>query len=250
MSSSASPSPRPSPSFDAKAARYDELRPVDDQWWRAFDEIVRLGDLRGRRVIDVGCGTGRLAQALGERASARVWGVDVSEEMAVRARELGVNVRVARAEALPFKPGWFERGVLRMVAHLLDRPRAFGELARVIRSDGRVVVATSDPASFDEHWLREFFPSLRAIERARFPGEEELRTELTGAGFAFVTFTRLSVERTMTKEHALETIRAKIYSTYDLLTAEEYTAGLARAESELRETFPHRFDWLFAVASK
>jgi SAM-dependent methyltransferase len=189
-------------------------------------------------------------QALGERASARVWGVDVSEEMAARAHELGVNVRVARAEALPFKAGWFERGVLRMVVHLLDRPRAFGELARVLRSDGRVVVATSDPESFDDHWLRKVYPSLPAIERARFPGEEALRTELTGAGFTSVTFTRLSVERTLTKEHALETIRAKIYSTYDLLPAAEYAAGLARAESDLPETFPHRFDWLFAVASR
>src|SRR5437868_14457671 len=106
MSSSAS---RSTPSFDTKAARYDELRPVDEQWWRAYDEIVRAGDLRGRRILEVGCGTGRLAHALAERDLARVWAVDASPEMVAHAKALGVNARLARAEALPFKNGWFER---------------------------------------------------------------------------------------------------------------------------------------------
>src|SRR5919204_6519004 len=100
MSSSAS---RNSISFDSKAARYDELRPVDERWWRVFEEVVRVGDLRGRRVLEVGCGTGQLAHALAERALARVWAVDASPEMIARAKELGVNGRVAAADTLPFK---------------------------------------------------------------------------------------------------------------------------------------------------
>jgi SAM-dependent methyltransferase len=169
--------------------------------------------------------------------------------MVARAKALGVNARVARAEALPFKPGWFERAVLRMVAHLLDRPRAFAELARVLRADGRVVVATADPDSFDSGWLARLYPSVPAIERARFPDEPALRQELTQAGFATVEFSRVTFERTLTKEHAVETIRAKIYSTFDLLAPEEYAAGLARAEAELPESFQHRFSWLFAAGS-
>ena len=39
----------PSPDFDRYAARYDELRPVDENWWELFDAIVRAGDLRGAR---------------------------------------------------------------------------------------------------------------------------------------------------------------------------------------------------------
>src|SRR5262245_19418501 len=103
--------------FDRCAARYDELRPVDANWWQLFDRLVELGELRGARVLEVGCGTGRLADALAERALARVWAVDASAEMVARAKELGVNARVARAEALPFTRGWFDAAVMRMSLH-------------------------------------------------------------------------------------------------------------------------------------
>src|SRR6185312_2281426 len=99
MTSSASPSHRGNTSthFDELASRYDELRPADDNWWRVFDALVELGDLRGMRVLEVGAGTARFAAALAERAHARVWAVDASPTMIERAKAAGVNARVARA---------------------------------------------------------------------------------------------------------------------------------------------------------
>src|SRR3954447_10858611 len=116
--------PAPDGAFDRCAARYDELRPVDENWWQLFDRLVDLGELRGARVLEIGCGTGRLAEALAERALARVWAIDASAEMVARAKALGVNARLGRAEALPFKRGWFDAAVMRMSVHLVDRPRA------------------------------------------------------------------------------------------------------------------------------
>jgi len=240
----------PAVDFDPKAERYDELRPVDGAWWESFAAIARIGDFRGRRALEVGCGTGRLARALEERELARVWAVDPSRAMVERARALGVNARVARGEALPFKRGWFERAVMRMVAHLVDRPRVFAELARVLGAGGRIVVATEDPDTFDDVWLTRFFPSVPAIERARFPGEDALREELTSAGFAAPTFERLDVVRRLDREHVLATIRGRAFSTFDLLPPDEYAHGLARAEAELPESFDHRFRWLFAAAER
>ena len=240
----------PAVDFDPKAERYDELRPVDEAWWESFAEIARIGDFRGRRVLEVGCGTGRFARALEERELARAWAVDPSPAMVERARALGVNARVARGEALPFKRGWFERAVMRMVAHLVDRSRVFAELARVLAPGGRLVVATEDPDIFDDVWLTRFFPSVPAIERARFPGEEALRTELTSAGFAATRFERFDVVRRLEREHTLATIRERAFSTFDLLSPDEYAAGLARAQEELPPAFEHRFRWLIAAAHR
>jgi len=235
--------------FDGLAARYEELRPVDDNWWEAYEALVRLGHLRGRRVLEVGCGTGRLAQALEERELARVWAVDVSEAMVARARELGVNARVARAEALPFKAGWFDAVVMRMVLHLTDRPRALEQAARVLAPQGRLAIATEDPDSFDDVWFTRFFRSVPAIDRARFPTADVLRLELAAAGFGAVEIEHLRQHREQTRDRSLDLIRSKGLSTFSLLDPAEYEEGLARAEAELPERFEYRFDWLLVGAT-
>jgi ubiquinone/menaquinone biosynthesis C-methylase UbiE len=236
--------------FDGRAARYEELRPVDGNWWEVFDALVRLGELRGARVLEIGCGTGRLAQALEERELARVWAIDESEAMVARAKALGVNARHARAEALPFKEGWFDAVVSRMAIHLVDRPRAFAQAARVLGPGGRLAIATEDPRSFENVWFTRYFPSVPEIDRARFPSAEALRAELTAAGVPDVCVERLEQRRTTSRERALDVIRSRAFSTFDLLPPEEYAAGLARAERELPEQFEYRFDWLLAVARR
>jgi SAM-dependent methyltransferase len=236
--------------FDRCAARYDELRPVDANWWQLFEQLVELGELRGARVLEIGCGTGRLAHALEERALARVWAVDASSEMVARAKSLGVNARVARAEALPFKRGWFDAAVMRMSLHLVDRPRALAEVERILAPAGRIAIATENPARFDEVWFARWFPSVPAVDGARFPDEATLRAELAAAGLPDVRVEPLSQARALSREQALDVMRSKAYSTFELLPPEEYAAGLARAEAELPERLEYEFHWLVAVARR
>ena len=239
-------------SFDRLAGRYDELRPVDEHWWEVFDAIVRLGELRGKRVLEVGCGTGRLSEALEARAHARAWAVDASAAMVERAKALGVNARVARAEALPFKPGWFDAVVFRMAAHVVDRPRAFAEAARVLGPGGVVVVATEDPDGFEGVWFTPFFPSAVVIERERFPDEAALRADLAAAGFdgGAVAVERLTQRHSIERDRALDILRTKAYSTFELLPPAEYDAGLAAAEASLPATTAYDYHWLFATAAR
>jgi ubiquinone/menaquinone biosynthesis C-methylase UbiE len=233
--------------FARVAGSYDALRPADDRWWGVFDAIVEAGDLRGRRVLDLGCGTGQLAAALADRAVARVWAVDASDEMAAQARAAGVNVKVAPAERLPFKAGWFERAVSRMAVHLFDRPRAFAELRRVLADDGIAVIATLDPEWFARHWLLPYFPRLLELDRERFPDAERLQSELSAAGFA-VELRQFEQSVETTREAALAKIRGKAFSSFDLIGDEEYRSGLEQAEAGLPERLEYRPGWLLAVA--
>ena len=146
------------PDFGRLAPVYDALRPADANWWELFDLLVREGDLRGRRAIDVGAGTGRLAAALAEQAAAKVWAVDPSAEMLGQARRRvpgGVGLKQASAEALPFRDRWFERAVTRLSIHLWDRPRGFAEVRRVADA---WVIATFEPGHFHRFYLNRFFP--------------------------------------------------------------------------------------------
>lgn len=238
------------PDFGRLAPSYDRVRPVDENWWELFRIVEEQVGLEGRRVLDVGCGTGRLEVALAGRA--RLWGVDATPEMleVARRKAPGARFKLARAEELPFKADWFERAVLWLVVHLVDRPRTLAELHRVLAPDGRLGVATFDPSYFDGFWLNELFPSLEAIDRARFPTAAELEAELAAAGFVNRLLTRLSQRAALDREAALERIRERYISTLDLLSEEEYEAGLARAERELPERVEYRVEWLLAVATR
>jgi ubiquinone/menaquinone biosynthesis C-methylase UbiE len=237
----------PKADFGRIAATYDELRPADANWWELFELLVREGDLVGRRVLDVGCGTGRVAAALAERGS-RVWGVEPSPEMAAQARSRGVHVKVAHAEQLPFKEGWFERAVLWLVVHLVERPAVFAELARVLSPDGRVAIASFDPEHFSRYYLNHLFPSLERIDRERFPEPAELVAELEAAGFS-ARLLSLSQRGRIGREEALRRIRGRFISTLRLLDDAEFAAGLARAERELPERVEYELHWAVAIAS-
>jgi ubiquinone/menaquinone biosynthesis C-methylase UbiE len=207
---------------------------------------VREGDLLGRRVLDIGCGTGRLAEALAERG-ARVWAVEPSPEMAALARKRFANVKAAPAERLPFKDGWFDRAVMWLVLHLVERPRALAEALRVLGPDGRLVVATFDPEHFDRYWLNRFYPSLAAIDRERFPTPEQLEGELRTTGFDRVETVRLGQQTTIGREAALQRVRGRFISTLQLLDEDEYRSGLERMEAELPERVEYALEWSVAV---
>jgi len=200
----------------------------------------------------VGCGTGRLAVALAERG-ARVWGVDPSAAMLAQARATAgrrVGFKQGRAEALPFKDGWFERAVLRLVVHLVDRPLALPELARVLAPAGRAAIATFVPEHFERYWLTAVFPEVAEIDRARFPTPATLTAELRDAGFGSVRARTLTQRIRLSRDDALERICGRYISTLRLLDDETLAAGLARAGRVLPEEIESVLEWAVLSAEK
>lgn len=203
-------------------------------------------------MLEVGCGTGRLAAALAERG-ARVWGVDPSADMLAQARAAAgkrVGFKQGRAEALPFKDGWFERAVLRLVVHLVDRERALPELARVVVPGGRAAIATFVPEHFEHYWLTAVFPQIAEIDRARFPEPATLAAELGDAGFDPVRARTLTQRVRLSRDDALERIRGRYISTLRLLDEETVAAGLVRAERELPEEIESVLEWAIVSADR
>jgi SAM-dependent methyltransferase len=173
--------------------------------------------------------------------------------MLARARERSgsrVGLKLGRAEALPFRDGWFERTVMRLVVHHVDRPRALPELARVLAPGGKAVVATFAPGHFERFWVTSVFPEIVELDRRRFPAPETLCSELVAAGFASARVRMLAQRSRLSRADALERIRCRYISSLRLLDDDALAAGLARAERELPEMVESPLEWAVVVASK
>ena len=132
-------------SFAAGAAdlRFGDDDYLDHEPW-VRPAFGALGDVRGRRALDYGCGHGMAAVVLARRG-ARVTAFDLSagyvREAALRARANGVAIDAVQAdgEALPFADGAFDAVWGCAILHHLDLRRAGRELRRVMRPGGVAV---------------------------------------------------------------------------------------------------------------
>jgi ubiquinone/menaquinone biosynthesis C-methylase UbiE len=218
-----------------------------------FEVLVREGDLRGQRVLEVGCGTGTLASALAEKELCKVWAIDREPAMVEIAKgriPRGSQARVADAEQLPFKDGWFDRAVMRLVAHHLDRGAAFPELARVLVPGGRVVVATLDPDDFADRWFNRFLPQLLDRDRGRFMKPAVLEHELRAAGFARTSRVEHEEVERWPKEVALAKLEGRYISTLQWASDEEIADAVERARAELPDEVTTLLRWHVVVAER
>jgi SAM-dependent methyltransferase len=113
-----------------------------------FDAVAEVSP---KRVLEVGCGMGQLAQRLHEELDGEVVAIDQSERMVELTRERGVDARVADVQELPFGDGEFDAVVAAwMLYHVPDVERALDEIVRVLGPSGRLVTATNRPGHLKE----------------------------------------------------------------------------------------------------
>lgn len=96
--------------------------------------------LPGKRVLEVGSGTGLLLEKLAPHAAAAV-GVDLSPGMLAHARARGLDVHLGSATALPFDDASFDVVCsFKVLAHVPDIELALREIDRVLRPGGVAVL--------------------------------------------------------------------------------------------------------------
>jgi SAM-dependent methyltransferase len=103
----------------------------------------------GQRVLDVACGTGALTRTVAARVggSGHVIGLDANPQMLAVARRLHPSIEWlhGRAEALPLPAASVDAVVSQFgLMFFDDRVGALREMARVLKSGGRIAVAVCD----------------------------------------------------------------------------------------------------------
>ena len=134
---------------DSPAAIYDEMF-VPTFFGRFTDLTLHAaGVSKGHTVIDVGCGTGALAEAAAGRVGPEgtVAGLDPNEEMLERARikDIPVDWHLGTAEQLPFEDETFDSAVSQFaLMYFEDKPKALQEMLRVLKPGGKLAVLVPD----------------------------------------------------------------------------------------------------------
>jgi ubiquinone/menaquinone biosynthesis C-methylase UbiE len=154
------------------------------------ENLIEAVDLRaGEQVLDVAAGNGNATLAAARRF-AQVTSTDYVPELlekgAERARANGLDVRfqTADAEALPFADGAFDVALSTFgVMFAPDQHRAARELTRVVRSGGRIGLASWTPESFIGDLFRliaSYVPPPAGLQSPMLWGSEPRIVELFG----------------------------------------------------------------------
>ncbi|WP_432055910.1 class I SAM-dependent methyltransferase [Streptomyces sp. bgisy022] len=180
-------------------ARYDAL---NDPANTPLLEAARLRTTD--RVLDIGCGNGRLTR-LAARTAARAVGVDLSEPMLERARASAAEERpdnvthlLADAQVYPFEEASFDVALSRFgVMFFADPVAAFANIGRALRPGGRIVfvcpqsVLRMDQAvifeAVAEHVVLPDFSAPAQTGPAAFADPARAEQVLSDAGFEAAT---------------------------------------------------------------
>ena len=122
--------------FDRVADAYDETRGLPPTVLAKAVGVL-AEELQGKRVLEIGVGTGRYAVPL-QKSGIRVVGVDISPKMVARGLEKGMRDAVfADGAHLPFRDATFDAVTSSHVLHLVaDWRTVLQEAARVLRPEG------------------------------------------------------------------------------------------------------------------
>jgi SAM-dependent methyltransferase len=167
------------PDYSRQAKRYDRTRAASASILRELREALRGAP--GRRLADIGGGTGNYALAL-KREGWRPVVVDRSADMLVRATGKGLETVEADAQRLPFEDGAFDAAMMiSMLHHVEDRRTALAEARRVLGQGGRLVLLGFTREDAETLWILNYFPSSRRWMEATHPPRAAFLEELPGA---------------------------------------------------------------------
>ncbi len=244
---------------------YDEVRRSDLPhvvWW--ITKIAMEGKLGpGRRLIDLGCGTGRWTIPLAERTGCEAVGLDSSAAMLEKARakdpgnlvkwvegdceklSVGQDLQVlpdrlatgtkAGDEAPALRDDSFDCALMSlMMHHLEDHLGTFRGVFRILRPGGVFLIRQGTLEDILRDPMHRFFPEVVTIDRKRTPFRSEIEWWLGEAGFEQVQVETLKQHSYSSNMRLLEEVEKRVCSALRMIDDEAFAAGLDRLKAYLR----------------
>jgi ubiquinone/menaquinone biosynthesis C-methylase UbiE len=196
-----------------------------------------IAEIRARRVLEVGCGTGHWLKTLGPQVD-WIIGLDSSSGMLRRALDLPgpIELVCGSADSLPFAGSSFDLIFVVNALHHFNDKQGFIERARdLLRPGGALGIIGLDVPSAIGHWvIYDYFPSAIEYDQSRFPLWEQVKSWMRAAGLAvwpLCTVEHISYEkrgRAILDDHFIQRYGT---SQFMGLTDAQYQAGIDRIKA-------------------
>lgn len=231
--------------FRLVAAHYRQLRDLDHRTIRYVANLLsKISKPTNKlRLLEVGAGTGRYAEAVIDTAAEHgvvCWGVAcdarkimVGKGPIAHGAEIQLSRVVGLAELLPFRVAAFDAVLSFNAVHHFEIDAFLLGVARVLRAGGLLIVYTRTPEQNRRTVWGRFFPGF-AERETRLYGGDELRAALAQRPEFYKA--RLHVRPwtlRKTLSRLVDQARGHCYSTFSLYTPAELEAALEVFEQRL-----------------
>jgi len=194
-------------------------------------------DVHGvRRVLDLGCGTGRFSEGLARRLNANVIGTDPSMKMLHEAySHPDVSWVCGSAESIPLETGSVDLVFISMAFHhFTDAAVAARECRRVLREGGWVFLRTSVGEKATVYPYVPYFPASRALIEQRLPSLEFQCGVFEAASFRILYSGEVAQEIAADYPTYADKLALRADSVLVSIDDREFEAGIAAVRAEKR----------------
>jgi ubiquinone/menaquinone biosynthesis C-methylase UbiE len=172
--------------YSRQAETYDTTRAASPSVLGPLREA--LAGAPGRRLVDIGGGTGNYARALRDEGWEPLV-IDREPAMLAQAAAKGLETVAGDAQKLPLQDASVDAAMLvSMLHHVEDQPAALAEACRILRPGGRLALMVFTREDISDLWLSDYFPSTRAWLTETHATLAELLALLPGARRIEVVF--------------------------------------------------------------
>jgi len=157
-----------------------------------------LADARGKRIIDIACGTGRWIEKLATHVSESCVGVDCSAAMLeiANAKHLAGRLTRATCEGLPFANEIFDVAICSFaLGHITDIESFAVEVFRVSKPGADFFLTDLHPVAYEQGWRVGFRDERAAVEIETIPRQaDEIMSVFSSSGFKGICHESLWLE--------------------------------------------------------
>ncbi|KAB7530406.1 methyltransferase domain-containing protein [Flagellimonas olearia] len=256
--------------YDKLGINYNVTRKADPFLVQTFLKYLRP-KLKGI-YLDIGCGTGNYTNEF-QKEGYRFIGVDPSLEMLEKARLKNKNIgwKKGSAEKLELANNSVD-GIIGCltVHHWTNINKAFHELYRVLKTDGRIVIFTSTPKQMKGYWLNHYFPRMLDDAITQMPSLSHMENAIKKCGLEIVETEKYFILPNLQDKFLYsgkhnpeyyfdEQIRNGISSFSSLENQMEVKIGLSKLKADIDNGEVHKImesyknnkgDYLFIVGRK